>query len=303
MNIQKLGIVQNSVYFSNRQISVKNSSNSIYSDNRSTINSLNFLGNYNQPIVKKSIDVPIADIDEFREVMERVYDAKTEKNNILWMSRNYKKIFPEYRYASEIEMGLLPYCGRVDHSDFINMYLSGRLSDKKETQYLDGLLPKDMDSCIDVIRALDYSLKNLDKEFGTYKGIVYRNGYMSEGTGQYFSTSTEPMFPFVIDSWYDFNPDKGYSVIRLKDGHKIYKFQEKMRSEYADNEKEVLTPREAKFKRVLPNEMDEELIRGRNTYLRYLLPEISDILLDDKKNDSGFNKEAFLNSIAVYDEI
>lgn len=313
MNIQKVGIIQKPVYFQNRQISVKQNQSSAYLDNSSVLNALSFLGNYNKPSLKEAIDVPIKDDKEFNKVMKRVYREKIKPENKLqalnpfrnrvWISKNYKKEFDDYKNATDVEMGLIPYCGWNDNSLAINMFLSERLT---ENGPLDEYVrePKHFNSCVDVVRALDYSLNNLDKEFGKYDGIVYRIGYMSEEGKQYFSTSKS----FVVadrrrQSQFSFDKGRGYSVIRLKNGHKIYDFQKKMGCRFSETEEEVLTDRHSKFRKLKPEEYDEELIQARENLAKRLFWGAADVIDGQKSDFIKWDRDEILNFIDVYEEI
>ena len=111
---------------------------------------------------------PIQSKEEYSEVLERIKNAKDSKGEPLWRAEEDMKFYPN---ANETEQGLLPYCGHRDISNQINRYLSGRSEPTAEMQ--------------DVVRAMDYSLASLDKEFGRYEGIVFRQGFMGEKTGQF----------------------------------------------------------------------------------------------------------------------
>lgn len=189
MIINNYPIVKNVYSPKSVSLPVQKQSQGYCSDSRGILDSLHFLGNVNKTAVQKSIDIPIKDDEEFNEVMERVYSAKTLGGNVLWIEKDYREQWETYKNASEIEMGLLPYCGEADNCDLINQYLSGRLNNPAVVRGQGHHFPENIDSCVDMVRALDYSLKNLDKEFGTYQGLVFREGYMDEGNGQFYSTT------------------------------------------------------------------------------------------------------------------
>ena len=304
MKIFNNGIIANTDFSQNKQLSAENKIQTKYADSSMVLRSLSFLGNYNTPIVKKSIDVPIKDDEEFKEVMGRVYNAKDLNGNVLWIGKDYRDFHTDYTYATDIEMGLIPYCGINDNSEIINMYLSGRLDNKCELTNKRSRIPKDINSCVDVIRALDYSLDKLDNRYGTYKGLVYRRGFMAEDCEQYFSTTKD--LDVISETYRDFtafDPSVGYSVIRVKDGHKIYRFQEKMGSNFAENEKEVLLPRKAKFKKLTLEEMDEELLTARENMAKNLFYGADKIISGKVKIPMFFTKEQLLNLVDVYEEI
>ena len=292
---------------SNYELNKNNKTNKVqnnYSDGRFMLNSLRFLGDINRPLIKKSIDIPIKDDEEFNEVMNRVYSAKTLGGNELWIPEDYKNVFITYRNASDIEMGLIPYCGESDNSYLINVYLSGRLEDSDIKRIQGHHFPQNIDSCVDVVRALDYSLKNLDKEFGKYEGIVYRKGYMDEGNGQFYSTTKDAsVIQDKCKDWTMFDSTEKYSVIRLKNGHKIYDFQEKMGSVFAEKEAEVLTSRNAKYRKLQPEELDEELLNAKEELARNLFYGADMIVSGEWNPPMFYNKEQLLSLVDVYDEI
>lgn len=146
----------------------------------------------------------------------------------------------------------------------------------------------------DIVRALDYSLKKLDEKFGKYKGIVYRQGYMDTGSGQYFSTSSNPKTVAQrIDSY-----STEYSVIRTKSGHKIVDFQKEMGSRFAHTESEILLDRKCKYRLVPIEEYDEELLKARERMANNLFK-----YKDNRECLAKYTREQFLEMIKVYDEI
>ena len=121
---------------------------------------------------------------------------------------------------------------------------------------------------------------------------------------QYFSTTKD--LDVISETYRDFtafDPSVGYSVIRVKDGHKIYRFQEKMGSNFAENEKEVLLPRKAKFKKLTLEEMDEELLTARENMAKNLFYGADKIISGKVKIPMFFTKEQLLNLVDVYEEI
>lgn len=301
MHIQSITIAQSKTPIINKntpQVPVLTNS---YSNSNAILNSLSFLGNYNVPFIQKDINVPIRDDEEYDEVMQRVYSALTENGNIMWIPKDYRSVISAYKDASDIEMGLVTYCGACDCSEIINMYLSGRLNDEEIRKAYRGLLPQDMDSCVDVVRALDYSLKHLDEEFGTYNGIVYRRGYMKPGNGQFYSTSKNPaLVQYKNMDSKRFNPSEGYSVIRVKDAHKIYKFQEKMCDEFANTEEEVLIGRDADAN-LVTNDLDDELSAAREELAKHLFIGADEIM--NGVRNTPYTRDQLLSFIDVYDAI
>ena len=248
----------------------------------------------------KLYDIPIKSEGEYNEVIKRITKAKRANGNNLW---NEDAVRTYYSNVSNKELGLLPYCGENDVSANINLYLSGRLNNPEVfEQWKSALLPETV--ITDVIRALDYSLGNLDSEFGKYKGVVYRQGFMGENSGQFFSTSKNPSIAGQMNNnWLFFNPDRGFSVIRVKDGHNIFEFQKKMGTEFAEKEEEILIPRKSRFRLVKDNEMDEELTNGKNNLAGKMFFGADMLINGEIKECNGYTKKDLLNIIKVFDEI
>ncbi len=102
----------------------------------------------------------------------------------------------------------------------------------------------------DFIRCIDYSLKEIDKEFGRYEGLVYRNGRFSSDGGQYWSTSRK-------NDLHMFDDIQEYHVIKTNTGHKISEFEQKYHNIHP-NEDEVLLPRGSKDREVTGSQYEEE---------------------------------------------
>ncbi len=232
---------------------------------------------------------PIQSKEEYLEVLERVKNAKTKGGEPLWLSAEDLKYYPN---ISEIDQGLLPYCGHRDISNQINKYLSGRSEPTAEMQ--------------DVVRVLDYSLANLDKEVGRYEGIVFRQGYMGEKTGQFMSTSTSATGAARHNNgWAD--PEEvaynTYSVIKTKGGHKLSGFQSKMKDAYASKEQEILLPRKAEYREIPIEECSEELLKAREEFASKLFNDAYKLFNGSKSKVRGYTKEDLLNLVKVYEEI
>lgn len=295
--------VNQTVFQSNKHKLINEAIHTTFKDESGVLDALTALGQTNkQLLVQKGINNPIKNDAEFDEVMERIYNAKTQNGHNLWLVKNeHLKHYPD---ASKTEIGLLPYCGENDSSYYINMYLSGRLYSDKIQKNWKGLLPQKESDCIDMIRVLDYSLKDLDKNYGKYKGIVFRQGYMGENTKQFISTTMNPSIAGQLKgNWFDFKPNAGFSVIRTKNGHNIYAFQKKMKNSYAETEEEILLPREATYKEIPPNLMDEELRRGRNALARKLFGGAGFVIDGKLKEFKGYTKKDLYNLIRVFDEV
>ena len=248
----------------------------------------------------KAVDIPIKSEDEYNEVIKRILAAKKPNGYDLV---NKDALATYYSNISDKELGLLPYCGEQDVSANINLYLSGRLKDPVIFErWKAAMLPEDL--TVDVIRALDYSLKNLDSEFGKYKGIVFRQGFMGENVGQFFSTSKNPSIVGQMNNgWLYFNPDRGYSVIRTSNGHNICEFQKKMGTEFANTEEEILIPRTGVFSRVKESDMDDEMINARDRLASKLFFGADMLVNGELKECNGYTKKDLLKLINVFDEI
>lgn len=162
---------------------------------------------------------------------------------------NGKSLFqynkPYYPNVPEKFKGLLPYCGLCDISSEINRYLSGRklkyLSDNQAQKFC---------------KILNYSLRALDKEFGKYRGIVYRAGYFSPNKSKQFFSSTNSLDnvdTVLAVRINENNPE--LNIINTNCGHKIYEFQKK----YCENP----------MMRIEFIEENEVLLGGMNKYLEF----------------------------------
>lgn len=105
----------------------------------------------------------------------------------------------------------------------------------------------------DFIRCIDYSLKEVDKEFGRYEGLVYRNGRFSSDGGQYWSTSRK-------NDLHLFDDVQEYHVIKTNSGHKISEFEKKYHNVHP-NENEILLSRGGKYKEVTGSQYEEERVK------------------------------------------
>ena len=235
---------------------------------------------------------PISTKDEYLEIMERLKNAKDSTGNSFWRYEEDLKFYPN---ANEIEQGLLPYCGHRDRSAVINSYLSGRGNCGIEESVLE-----------DAVRSLDYSLNALDKEYGKYSGIVYRQGFMGENTGQFFSTSTSSTAAARHNNgWSD--PEevayRTYSVIKTKGAHKLYDFQAKIKDVFAGKEQEILLPREAKYREISIEECSDDLLKAREEFASHLFNDAYKLFNGSKSKVRGYTKEDLLNLVKVYEEI
>lgn len=135
-----------------------------------------------------------------------------------------------------------------------------------------GLINFDSETAKDIVRCLDYSLKEVDKEFGVYKGFVYRNGKMSSNSGTYVSTST--------DLHCTTGDTSEFHVIKTKRGHDIHKFQQKYYP-VNESENEILLPRDAQYREVTGLQYEEERIKLAKAKYEYLKPGHANITFED----------------------
>ena len=124
-----------------------------------------------------------------------------------------------------------------------------------------GLINFDSETAKDVVKCLDYSLKEIDKEFGVYKGFVYRNGKMSSNSNTYVSTSK--------DLHCTMGDTSEFHVIKTKRGHDIHKFQKKYYS-VNESENEILLPRDAQYRELTGLQYEEERLKLAKAKYEYL---------------------------------
>ena len=250
---------------------------------------VNFAGYYTP---KKLIYrlLPITDKIEYDNIIKRLLYSRTAKGHRFWSidadNRSYKDIKAEYK-------GLLPYCGSDDVSFYLNGYLGGRLDKCGE------FIPTEKTAC-DFIRVFDYSLKQLDKDFGTYSGYVYRKGYFSTKSGQYASTSESPALAAAFQG---FDADAQYSVIKVNDAHKICDFQKSMNSQYADEEREILIDRTMKRRFVPPSEYSDSLYKIKECFARHLVCESKIAAGYDATGENILSFEQAMKKIKVYEQV
>jgi len=164
------------------------------------------------------------------------------------------------------------YC---DINDFLNMYKGEYIPQMeigKNVVKEKGLANFDSETGEKIVRCIDYSLKELDKEFGVYKGFVYRNGKMSAENAQYLSTS-KSMKCLMGDS-------SEFHVIKTNNGHKISDFQEKYYP-VNNNEDEILLSRGGKYKEVTGAQYEEERKKLAQAKYEYLKLTHKDMTFED----------------------
>ena len=231
---------------------------------------ISFLGlDLVKPYSPKDDLYPITGKREYKFLLDKIKNERTLFLDLPYWSSYVNE--RKYKDIPEELMGLTIYAGFGDKSDDINKYLSGRINYEKQREdaiiecmnksvpIIGAAIPKHKSTYPDMVRVLDYSLENLDAEYGKYSGIVYRTGYMDCNTPQFFSSSISAEIVTKLNS----NSNQ-YSIIRTKSGHKIADFQKAFDVSFAENEQEILLDRKAKYRIVPPDEYDEELLAAKN---------------------------------------
>ena len=130
----------------------------------------------------------------------------------------------------------------------------------------DHLVNINSEEAKDLIRCVDFSLKELDKKYGKFEGIVYRNGHFSSDGGQYWSTSFGSDLHCVGE-------DSAYHVIKTKNGHKIDRFNMDYYNGMHEREREVLLQRGSKYREVTGFQYEEQrrnMAKDRYEYFKSL---------------------------------
>lgn len=223
-------------------------SNPKESQNTVTDRSLNFMAL--PDLVKKRLRLgtEIKTLDEYVDTMNKIYGYKTADGKPLF---DRVANISGYKKVKKDEEGILLYAGDEDLSGDINRFLSGR-----EMREMNPVQARN------VIRALDYSLKCLDKRYGKYSGIVYRQGYFPVTEKQYVSTTTDPVLAATLWGGICYDKNLQFSIVNVKNGHKIRDFQRRIGSEFAEDEEEILAPRTSSFREVL-NPVGEVYLKKR----------------------------------------
>ena len=198
-----------------------------------------------------------------------------------------------YEYVKNNLKGLVAYCGSSDISRQINRWLTAR-KDNNPTLLTDKQMA-------DVVRTFDYSLRELDKIYGKINGTVYRAGMFNPNEDKQYYSASDTLY-CAMEHSYKEKPSENmpYNIIRLKEGHNIYKFQKDTNSDvssiFANYEREILIDRHSKF-RLVPKE----------EYTNSELEDIESIIqlsLDcDQKDLSPDKKQQMLEHIFVWEEI
>lgn len=182
---------------------------------------LQFSKNLSETINGKNIILKkIQSEDEFESILSELLQDST----YVWHSVSE---------ANKYEQAILPYAGRGDIHLDINSYLrDGVLGEKTYS----GITPEKIEK---YIKVLDYGLNQLDREYGKYKGVVYRCGMFSSQTPNYVSASDK--MSGAIDFADPSNPVKDqFNVIFTNHGHKINEMQKHLGFKFAQTESEIL---------------------------------------------------------------
>lgn len=191
---------------------------------------------------------------EYNKTLEKIYSYKNKSGKLIY---NYQQNIKDYPKVTKDEEGLLLYAGSSDIHDDINRYLSNR-----PMKELNGEIAKD------IVNVTDYALNKLDKKYGKYSGIVYRQGIVPENNTQYISTSTCPDIAATLYGGVCILNDLDFAIIKTNNGHKINEFQRDMESEYAEDEEEILLPRTSKFNEI--KHPQGELLKEKNNFIKIL---------------------------------
>ena len=199
---------------------------------------------YRMPELRENIQ-PIQSKEEYLSIIRDINSYYITENG---RNKKYINMYGYHSVPREL-MGLIPYCGVDDISDDINSWLSGRKT-FKHSQISGGKMLK-------IVQALDYSLKKLDEKFGKYRGTVYRVGFFNPTTDtQFYSSTTDKKCLMFLSDKFPPSSSNQYSIIKLKNGHKIRSFQRKTNSlesrEFERKEQEILIDRHSKFELVHP---------------------------------------------------
>ena len=194
------------------------------------------------------------DYEKYKQLLDKIYNAKDSNGKIIYDSRINLAMYPD---VSKKEEGVLIYAGVNDEHDEINRYLSGRPMQKLTPELAE-----------DMVQVIDFSLKEIDKKYGKYNGIVYRQGIIPNNNQQYISTSTDPIIAATLYGGVFIQKNLDFAIIKTRNGHKINEFQRDMDSEYAENEEEILLPRTTKLKEI--KEPNYELLNKKRQFVKIL---------------------------------
>ena len=214
--------------------------------------------------------VPLMNYREYCREFEKIEFLSKRKNN-------YKVILDERTefpiisvrenpdFPDEIDRvhkglrGLLPYCGNLDISHDINLYLKQKndiympmVKAGTDTDFIDSpefnqLIYFDSETIKSFIKCLDFSIEQCNRRYGIHEGLVYRGGLFSADGGMYYSTSARPCSTNIAAQIND--PSKHqFHIIKTKHGVKIHEFQNEFNNNAWFFEEEILLPRDTKYR-------------------------------------------------------
>ncbi len=230
--------------------------------------------------------------EEYAEIIKKITSDEYEKNPPFAYIGKYKDVDSDF-------IGLVPYCGEEDIHDEINCWLTARKCKNS------AVAPDE--KMANIVRALDYSLKKLDDRFGKFEGVVYRSGFFNPVTDkEYYSSSSSSLGAIDFGMCAPPSPKKQYSIIKLKNGHKISDFQRyannKYSNKFAETEKEILIDRTSKFRLIPEEEYTEKDKRLKEEFLALVMSDTNEVT----QRDIDFALEEYgdrLDYISIWEEI
>ncbi len=240
---------------------------------------------------------PVSDYNEYCRLKEEIFKYKDlPKENML-----IPPFIQEFGYEKVDDnlKGLICYCGNEDKSAIINSWLTARP--------LPENLPVNDEQISKIIRTMDYSLKRLDDKYGKYEGTVYRSGFFNPFTDKQFYSTSDKSINAVLHSYkYLPSEDNPYSIIRLKNGHKIKEFQNStdyfIARKFASTENEILIDRHSVFRQIPEDKYTEEIKKQQAIILAQAVKK------DDNINETDIRKALkeyghLMKYISVWEEI
>ena len=258
----------------------------VSTNNFVSANELYFRGQLAEPKSEPQTEAEtIAQTGIKRIQSEEEYDSSLEKimQHPSWHSGVWTR-----SNANKYEQGIIPYCGEADCSYEINSFMRGSkvLNPRFSPEILE-----------EYVRVLDYALREMDKDYGEYSGVLYRVGRLDKVSRNFVSTSKSPdgLYGQIRDRK-DFH--KPFYVIFDGFGHNINELQKKFNSMifYLIREDEIIvdpditfeeitdiTPEMQEMKReikeALPNDIGAMPNELKVTFVRALRPLFLKVLL------------------------
>lgn len=262
---------------------------------------------------------PISSNSEYYETLEKLKQVKSRRidrqpvNDIISDSGDYGKssyildmgennVPDKYRAL----VGYIGCNGPISeiYKD-INLYLSKNADivmkpakdGTKLSTYMPELINMDSEMAKDFIKCIDYSLKEMDKEFGKFDGVVFRRGRFSQDGGQFYSTSKTAKTGIGDDTI--------LNVIRTKNGHKLSEFQQKYYNKNGSlAEEEILLPRDSKYKEITETgQYSDEKQKFAQKYFDFYKKLDDEDIARGKAPTYNYSMEDILNRIHVWEEV